>query len=672
MNKNFIFTAIIAGFLFSCSHKPAENIVLPKIFGDNMVLQRNTKINVFGTAEPERTLTVEFNGKSYAATTDKKGKWMIQMDSVEAGGPFEMKITGKKTITFTNVMVGEVWICSGQSNMQFSLSGDKNAATEVPNSKNPNIRLLMVDLTNSLTPKDSVSTTGWHECVPDSAKKFSAVGYYFAKNLQKDLNVPVGIIESAWGGSLVEAWVCADSLKKYDEFVPSINLMEKKTASNQKVPDDKILNKMYEDKVAIWEGKVKEILAGEEKEDAAFLKNVKTPTWPKMDLPRRWESTDIGSFDGIVWFVKDFTVPKKWRDKPLILKLGYIDDMDVTYVNGKKVGEEMQYNHFRKYIIPASEVMNKISIAVKAIDVGGGGGLYGPKNTMFLICKKDSLPVSGNWAYKVAGGLEKFPLRPMNAVAQQIPYTVYNAMIHPLIPYNIKGAVWYQGESSAATPYRYEAYLRTLINSWRTEWKNDLGFIIMQLENYNDVQVVPSESNWAAIRESMFKATQLKNADIVCIIDKGDAVNIHPTDKGPVGYRTALVALNRFYDKNIEYSGPRFKSFSINGNKVVILYDHIGKGLEIKNGKKLKGFAIAGDDKIFYWADAVLKDNTVIVSCKKVAKPVAVRYDWSDNPEGNLYNKDGLPAFPFRTDNWNGIKENLKTDLLINLEEIYK
>jgi len=646
---------------------------MPRIFGDNMVLQRNTKINVFGSAEPDKIVSVKFHGKRYNTICDKEGKWMISMDSLEAGGPFEMKIIGRKTITFTNVMIGEVWLCSGQSNMQLQLSSDKNAAKEIPNSKNSNLRLFRVNTANSLTPKDSVATSGWHECVPDSARLFSAVGYYFAKDLQKKLNVPVGIIESAWGGSLVEAWISAGSLKKYGEFAPLIKLMEKKEVSNQKIPDDSVLHKMYQAKVSFWEEEVKKVLSGEEKNDVSFLKNAKTKSWPKMDLPRRWESTEIGAFDGVVWFIREITVPSKWKGKQVTLKLGCVDDIDVTYVNNRKIGEEMEYNQLRIYNIPVSEVKNKINIAVKVIDVGGGGGIYGPKNDMFLVCKNDSVPLIGLWGYKIAGGLEKYPRRPADAVAQQIPFVVYNSMIHPLIPYNIQGVIWYQGESSAGTPYRYEAYLKTLIRDWRSEWKKELAFIIIQLPNYMDDQTTPSESNWAAIRESQFEATHLKNTEISCIIDLGDAVDIHPKDKEPVGYRTALVALKKVYDKDIEYSGPRYKSFSIIDNKsAIITFDHIGKGLEIKNGNNLKGFAIAGYDKKFYWADAIIKDNTVILSSKKVTKPLAVRYDWSDNPEGNLYNKDGLPAFPFRTDRWNGIKENLKTDLLINLEEIYK
>ncbi len=669
MKKQIVsFLTVALFFLNSCSPRPAADIKLPKIFGDHMVLQRDCKIKVFGTADPKKRITVAFNNNIYSAISDNQGKWMLEMKPENAGGPYTMQVYGKDTITFTDVLVGEVWICSGQSNMHFDLQRDKNAATELPVSDNANIRLIKLETTNSLVKKQDVPSQGWNVCNAESAKAFSAVGYYYGKNLQENLNVPIGLIESAWGGSCIEAWMCADTLKKYTAFKTVVDLMEKKTAQGN-IPSDSVLDKIYKEKVALWEAKVNEVLTRDEKSDAKILQS-STAKWKKMRLPRQWESTEIGTFDGIVWFVKKVSINKKWMGKKITLKLGSVDDMDVTYVNGKKVGSMLQYNENRVYEIPASEVKPEMQIAVKVIDVGGGGGFNGPASSLYLVCGKDSVSLSGEWAYSISSGLEKFPLRPAGAVAQQIPFTIYNAMIHPLVPYNIKGAIWYQGESNADRAFQYRSLMKSMINNWRTAWGSDLAFIIIQLPNYKDQQVVPGESDWAEMRESMFMATQMPAVGISCNIELGEANNIHPTDKAPVGYRAALVALNQTYKMNIEYSGPRLKAASFEGNKAVVTYDHIAKGLKY-NGK-LKGFAIAAEDQKFYWANATLKDSTVILSCPQVKKPVAVRYNWSDNPEGNLYNSEALPAFPFRTDQWQKMPVKEKSDLILNLEKLYQ
>ena len=477
-----------------------------------MVLQQDQKATIWGWADPgeEVMVTVSWHNMKWAVTANRNGKWIYNMNPPKAGGPYEMTLTGKNTITVKNIMVGEVWICSGQSNMQMSVQSSNNATEEIAAADYPNIRLFTVQRKVAQEPQSDCEGS-WTLCSPETVPGFSAVGYFFGRELYQKLDVPVGLIHTSWGGTPAEAWTRRGVLKSDTDFRPILNRYDE---AIKKYPQAK---KEYEQKLAEWKQAVEKAKA------------------EGTNPPRR------------------------------------------------------------------------------------PGAPFGPGH-----------PHS--------------------------PSGLYNAMIAPLIPYGIRGAIWYQGESNAGRAYQYRKLFPAMIKNWRTDWgQGDFPFLFVQLANFMAVKPDPGESNWAELREAQLMTLSLPNTGMATIIDIGDADDIHPKDKQDVGKRLALWALAKTYGKELVYSGPLYKSMEVKNNQVVLHFDHIGSGLVAKGGEALKGFAIAGADRKFVWADAKIEGDTVVVSSDQVSEAVAVRYAWADNPVCNLYNKEGLPASPFRTDQWPGV-----------------
>jgi sialate O-acetylesterase len=493
------------------------DIRLPAIIGDNMVLQQDQKATIWGWADPgeEVMVAVNWHNMKWAVTANRSGKWVYKMNPPKAGGPYEMTLTGKNTITVKNIMVGEVWICSGQSNMQMSVQSSNNAAEEIAAADYPNIRLFTVQRKVAQQPQKDCEGS-WTLCSPETVPGFTAVGYFFGRELYQKLGVPVGLIHTSWGGTPAEAWTRRGVLKSDTDFRP---ILDRYDEAIKKYPQAK---KEYEEKLVEWK------------------QNVEKAKAEGTNPPRR------------------------------------------------------------------------------------PGAPFGPGN-----------PHS--------------------------PSGLYNAMIAPLIPYGIRGAIWYQGESNAGRAYQYRKLFPAMIKNWRTDWEEgDFPFLFVQLANFMAVKPDPGESNWAELREAQLMTLSLPNTGMATIIDIGDANNIHPKNKQDVGKRLALWALAKTYDKDLVYSGPLYKSMEVKGNQIVLHFDHIDSGLVTKGGESLKGFAIAGADRKFVWADAKIEGDTVVVSSDQVSEPVAVRYAWADNPVCNLYNKEGLPASPFRTDQWPGVTVDAK------------
>jgi sialate O-acetylesterase len=660
MNKFHVAKRICTIF-FILAGSALADVKVPSILSDNMVLQRNRAVPIWGTAAACEGVTVSFRGAGVSTVADKDGVWKVYIPTGKAGGPFELTIAGKNTLTLKNILVGEVWVCSGQSNMQFQLQTANNAAEAIPQANYPQIRLFSVPCIASAEPQSNCGGC-WLPCTPQTVPSFTAVGYFFGLELYKHLNVPIGLINTSWGGTNAETWTCKETLMSTPGLERIRQILEMGDVAGN--------FKKFQQTLADWREKTHRTDPGNTGFEKGWAKpELSMEGWSEMTLPKFFDDLKAGnSFDGVVWFRKTVDVPAEWAGKDLVLELGPVDDTDVTYFNGEKVGE-MGYDAAqwwatpRKYTVPGKLVKAGTNvIAVRIFDDSNAGGIWGRPEQMKLspAGSDKAISLAGVWKYKVEAELSpihrelgKPELPPMQGVANY-PCALYNAMIHPLLPFAIEGAIWYQGESNASQAYEYRTLLPAMIRCWRESWgQGDFPFLIVQLANYMATAAEPGESNWAVVRES--QAMTLKsssNTGMAVIIDIGEANDIHPKNKLDVGKRLALAARAKAYGENITYSGPMYESMAIEGNKIVLHFRHVDGGLVAKGGGELKGFAIAAADKKFVWAKAKIVGDTIIVSCDQVRQPVAVRYAWADNPVCNLYNMAGLPASPFRTDDW--------------------
>jgi sialate O-acetylesterase len=646
----------------SCQKGPATEIQLPALFTDNMVLQQNINCPVWGTANPGGLVTVVCNNQELATNADNDGNWRVNLAPMTAGGPFELKIIGKDTISIKNVMVGEVWICSGQSNMEWAVQSSNNAEVEIAAADYPDIRLFTVVKTATVVPSKDIPSDGWHICTPQSVPGFSAVAYFFGRSLSKNLKVPIGLIHTSWGGTPAEAWTSRATLKTLPDYIDFVNNIEKNVDSLKNAQQDYLAwQKKWAQKMDQWmEEVIVQDKGNQEKwADAGYDHSI----WKTMQIPALWEDKELPGLDGIVWFKKEVNIDKSWSGQEVTLHMGPIDDIDITWFNGVRLGSETSYNKEREYTVPASAVKEgRNVITVSVMDHGGGGGLYGDARLYYLKTGEKTKEISGDWAYQVSTDMEKIhgDLKRPKSPAYQ-PSFLYNAMIYPLIPYGIQGAIWYQGESNAGRAHQYRSLFPAMIQDWRKSWQQgDFTFLFVQLANFMEIKPQPAEDTWAELREAQTMTLSLPNTGMAVIIDIGEANDIHPRNKQDVGTRLALNARKLVYGEDIPYSGPMYHSMKTEDNKIRIFFDHIYEGLAAKDGKKLMGFAIAGEDKKFVWANAVIDGKTVIVSSPQVKQPVAVRYAWAANPVCNLYNSADLPASPFRTDNWPGITVGIK------------
>ncbi|MHB9035592.1 MAG: sialate O-acetylesterase [Armatimonadota bacterium] len=614
------------------------------LFSDNMVIQRDATVPIWGWAECGSRVTVNMAGKSAVAVADNKGKWVAKLGPFKPGGPYTLTLSGQKSSVISNVMVGDVWICSGQSNMELSISAASNADEEIANADYPRIRLFKVPHKIAFSPRETVDS-GWRECTPDAIRReeFSAVGYFFGRALHCDLGVPIGLIQSAWGGTVAEAWTSAEALSTMADFRNDVAGVQE----NLRHPD----NRSFAEKMMEWF----------DLNDAvnADIANWTDPSfnssgWSKMTVPNDWRGSELADFDGIVWFRNQIDLPADWAGEPAALCLGRIDDLDTTWVNGIKIGATIMYNSPRRYSIPAGVLRaGRNVIAVRVLDTGGLGGLYDSIDQMVLTRDGACVSIGCDWQYSVAHPLAKLsPLPVSYADNPNVATVIYNGMIAPLVPYSIKGAIWYQGEANVSRPAQYARLLPTLISDWRSRFQSGrFPFLIVQLSSFTDPTPEPVQSGWAELREAqLVTALKVPNCGIAVTTDIGDAKDIHPKNKQDVGHRLALAAEAIAHGRKIEYSGPIYIRMRIEGKSVRLYFDHIGKGLVARGGHALRGFAIAGADKKFVWADAVIDGETVVVSAESVDKPVAVRYNWANFPCGNLYNNAGLPASGFRSD----------------------
>ncbi len=662
--KSIILAAACIGSAFLAEAK----VEMTPLFTDNMVMQQRSQVPVWGKGKQGTPITVStsWNKKVYATTVDANGKWRVDVSTPKAGGPYKIVINDGDVTTLNNVMIGEVWLCSGQSNMEMSVRESKDYEREKAEADQyPNIRLLTVEKTTSARKADDFKAVdgGWQVCSSATISDFSAAGYFFGRDINKYRNVPVGLIDSSWGGTSIEVWTSAETMSKFPEYAAQI-------ADLATVPDTPAERQAkYEKDLEAWEQML-------QKKDIGYAEGVAKwaqsdfddSNWSSIDMPGMVQEKGLKYFSGIMWLRKTVDIPQEWAGRDLTLSMGSVDDNDVTYFNGEMVGRTEGWMAPRRYTVPASMVKaGKAVITVRLMDTGGLGGIGGGKESMRLECAdKGSMLIAGDWKYAVSIDLSEVPPMPVNTSYWPMPTFLYNAMINPLLPYTIKGAIWYQGEANTGKAYRYADLMQLMIQDWRKSWGSNLSFYMVQLANYTNLQTEPCESTWAELRESQVKALNLENTGMAVIIDIGEANDIHPKNKQEVGRRLALAARAQTYGEKVDYMGPMYSHHKVEGNKIRIYFNGTKGGLKadtyqnIAEGKKsgestLTGFTIAGADKKFYWANAAIEGNTVVVWSDEVEMPRAVRYAWADNPICNLYNGINLPASPFRTDDWEGI-----------------
>jgi len=612
---------------------------------DSMVVQRDTRLRIWGWASKGEKVNVAFRGKHFRTTTRSDGTWVVWLPPMNAGGPYTMDIAASNKITLKNILVGDVWVCAGQSNMVHYMDLHKERyADDIAQANNPQIRQFLIPtLTNLNGPVDNLPNGNWRTATKEFIPRFSVVAYFFAKKLFEKYHVPIGIINASVGGTPIEAWTSKEGLKDFPDMLRTIELNS---------------DSAYVNGVNRTAREARLEMARQRNNDTGM----KEPTpwydpayepkhWHNIYIPGYWEDQGIKDLDGVVWYRKEIDVPASMAGMPAKVALGRIVDADFLYINGELIGNTTYQYPQRRYQVPAGLLKaGKNIFVVRVINNSGKGGFV-PDKPYHLSVGEHTVDLTGVWQYKV-GEVYRHDGPAIGGISlQNQPAALFDAMVAPITKYAIKGIVWYQGESNADKPEQYARLLPAFITDWRQQWQQgDLPFLYAQLPNFMEVNYSPSESQWALIREAQLQALQLPNTGMAVTIDLGEWNDIHPDNKKPVGDRLALAAEKIAYSDNVVFAGPTYQSFKIEGNKIVISFTNIGSGLISADGNDLSQFAIAGEDKKFVWADASIENNTVVVSNERVTHPCFVRYAWADNPDGaNLYNKEGLPASPFRT-----------------------
>ena len=647
---------LIFAFIIFISITSLCRVKLPRLVSDGMILQRNTQVKIWGWAGKDEKISVHFMNSTYNTVADNKGDWNIDLPKLKAGGPYDLQIYASDSITIHNIMIGDVWICSGQSNMEHTMGSFSWVYPDViANSTNKYIREFNVPETyNFISPQKDFIGGRWEEANPENVFNWSAVAYFFGKDLYDKYKVPIGLINSSLGGSPIECWLSANALKKFPQdynealmFRDSTLIKKIETADNARINAwyklSREKDKGYKDTNNVW-----------------TKPSLNTSDWSTMKIPGYWANTKLGPVNGVIWFRKKVNIPSSMVGKPAKIILGRIVDADSTFINGKFVGTTSYLYPRRRYnISPEVLKAGENIVVIRVISNIGKGGFVLDK-PYEITAGSQSVSLKGEWKYRL--GVQMPPLMGQTFIRWK-PEGLYNAMLAPLLNYKMKGVAWYQGESNADMPIEYRELFPALINDWRMHWdEGNFPFLWVQLPNFMEPKSQPSESNWALLREAQLDALSLPNTGMAVTIDIGEWNDVHPVDKEDVGKRLALAAEKIAYgENNIVYSGPIYKSMKIEGSKIVISFTHTGTGLMVKGGSEPGCFAIAGKDKHFVWANAKIIRRTpngegdkIVVWSDKILNPVAVRYAWADDPVGaKLFNKEDLPASPFRTDDWN-------------------
>ena len=654
-------------------------VELTPLFTDNMVFQQNCHAPVWGKAAPGAAISVtpSWNGKTYRTTAGADGCWSVKIDTPKGSfKKYTLTISDGEPVVLKNILVGEVWLASGQSNMQMPVESWRaeriNQQDIAQASQYAGVRLLQVSRATGVKEHDyfSADFDKWKESSPETVRNFSAAAWYFGRKLMEELKVPVGLIHTSWGGTIIEAWMSEDAVSLYPEMAGELAKVKSLSDNESKRENT------FDEEIEAFTRKVN--LQDKGKRDGVAVwahPGLDDSSWKSIKLPSKvqelWPSTN-----GIYWFRKEVDIPASWAGKDLTLSLGPVDDFDETYWDGELVGSGQHWNKAREYTIPARLVKGgRAVISIRCTDDHGDGGLYGSSDLMFLQAPDGQrIMLDNEWKVTLSVSFEGMPQS--TARTPNMPTVLYNAMIRPLAPFAIKGAIWYQGESNAGKAYRYRDLMQSMILDWRALWGYDFPFYITQLAGYKSINETPGDDDWAELREAQDLATKaIDQCGMACIIDLGEAEDVHPVRKREVGERLARLALANDYGKKIVADGPRFESCQVQNGRIVISFTDVAGGLRIipsgdfaearygtlnervqkAESGVLSGFQIAGPDKVWHWAEARIEGDKVVVSSPEVPQPLAVRYAWSVNPVCNLFNSEGLPAWPFRTDDWPGV-----------------
>ncbi|MBN2519494.1 MAG: 9-O-acetylesterase [Bacteroidales bacterium] len=675
MKTTFIIFSSLVFILFNaCKPDKTGLPELPAIFTDHMVLQQNAEVAIWGNANPETKVRIAGSwGQTVLAKTDTLGNFSAKLKTPEAGGPFEVMIKNKKNVVvIKDVMIGEVWLCSGQSNMEMTMNGFSSADTiqgaaqEIKEANFPGMRIFTVRKAMSEKPESDCKGQ-WMVCSPETAGDFSATAFFFGKKLLKEINVPIGLIHSSWGGTPVESWISGETLKNDADYTETIKQIEdarpeferyKSWLTNHSTIDMRKKEADEPYKGISFNDSTCSAVSGDDS------------NWDIMKLPVLWENTKVGSFDGAIWFRKNINIPETWSGKDLQLSLGPIDDMDGAYFNGSFIGGyevDGFYDKPREYTIPASLVKaGENLIAVRVIDTRGGGGIYGKETDLKISVKENpakKISLAGEWKYMVAAEFfddifyvfditsNEFKEKPTLSIglSSWTPSMLYNAMIAPLIPYTIKGAIWYQGESNVGRANQYQRLFPAMITDWRNLWQlGEFPFYFVQIAPWNYSGSAEGIAS-AHLRDAQRRSLSLPNTGMAVTLDIGNFNNIHPANKTDVGERLALWALNKDYGKELICSGPLYLSHEIVDDKVTIQFEYAENGLVFKNNIADE-FEICGEDLQYIKAEAQIDNNHIVVFHPDIKNPVAVRYAYKDGSNASLFNFEGLPASSFTTE----------------------
>jgi sialate O-acetylesterase len=634
----------------------ADKPFLSPVFADHMMLQRDKPNTFWGWTKPASVVTVSIGDQQAKCTADADGKWIVRLTPPKVGGPYAVTIDGPTHLELSDVLVGDVWLCTGQSNMEFGITNEKDAANEISHADDSNLRLYFAPRQIALSPSQT-NNGNWLVCSPTTVIKngwggFSAVDYHFGRVLRRELGVPIGLVEISWGGTPAETWTSTESLTSMGDFAPGLKIVDSLRADG---------SPPYGNYLDVWLARND---LGSQPNAPWQSPELDESDWKSVKVPNGFDDVDMSTQNGVVWFRKSFDLPDPLPVGETILSLGPIYQIDQTWVNGQPVGNSGWGPYPRRYGMPSTLLKSgKNLIAIRVIARVEKRGFAGPAELMFVqLGDGKRIPVVEGWKAKV--GAKITAENPGPASYDQypnLPTVLYNGMIEPQAPMAIRGAIWYQGESNAGRAFQYRTLLPTMIGDWRRAFgQGDFPFYIVSLAAYQPHKDVPGDDEWAELREAQaMTARNVHNSGLALAIDVGDPENIHPKDKKTVGERLALVALANEYGKDVVYSGPVYREMKREGSSIRLSFDHHSGGLK-SSGEKLGEFAIAGADHKWFWADAKIDGDTVVVNSPEVSEPLAVRYAWQADPVATLINGAGLPAVPFRTDDWPAITAGRK------------
>ena len=645
--KKLIFFLSFISFNSLAQNKANYTFRFAQLFSNHIVFQRDKPIRIWGYSEPNEVIEVFFNAQKTTISANSEGKWMAELPAMPAGGPHDIRVKNKeKEKAISDVLIGEVWLCSGQSNMEWRLKDADNSTEEISNANYPQIRHFEVPHEVTFEPQSDLKYGDWRVCSPQTVGEFTAVGYYFAKELSQKLNVPIGLIHSSWGGSQVEGWISESAMQgsRVLSYYPPI--MSKNWNEDAEHWRKDLIKKVYGDK----NYDVKKV-----KPSDYLNKDFDYCKWLKVSLGGAFDWQGIWAFRGSYFLQKEIEITETVNDESR-LNFGLTDNKIDLYINRVLVFSGKNEKNISLRIPRNTWKKGKNSILFKIVtttnSIWNEAGIKGNPSDFNIETSQTKIPLNNqNWNMIPAWDEPMQFAHLMNNVGT----TLYNGMIAPLIPFSIQGAIWYQGESNADRAFQYRESFPLMIQNWRRDWKDEFPFLFVQLSSYGSNQSSNQGSSWAELREAQTMTLQLPKTGMTVTTDIGNPNDIHPKNKKDVGKRLALNALKVAYDNPTTIQSPLYKSVQFIEDKAVITFENLGSTLIMK-GSELKGFEIAGDDKKFYYAQARIEGNTVMVSNSKVNKPVSVRYGWSNAPiDANLFNQEGLPASPFRTDSWEGL-----------------